>query len=147
LPDVNLAVVVDLVNFRKGFYAPAWIKNELAVCQNEDSNRNGVLESGEDADNDGRLEPGKPDVTVRLLHPKTRADGTAEIVLQYAQSFATWVDAKITVSASGVAGTEGRTSLLVAPVPAAAADVQNPDVPPPFVESPYGVEAGCSNPN
>jgi hypothetical protein len=154
LPDVNLTVTVDLVNFRKGFWAPAWVKNERAICRNEDLNRNGILEAGEDIDGDQRLEPGKSDVTVLLLHTKTRADGTAELQLQYPKSYGSWVDAKITVSASGVAGTEGRASQLVAPVPVAADDVKNADVTPAFVISPYGVESTpgldgtpCSNPN
>jgi Bacterial Ig-like domain (group 1) len=151
LPDINLKVTVDLPQFRKGSYAPAWSKTERAVCPNEDVNRNGVLEgsglTGEDQDSDGRLEPGKSDVTVVLLHTKTRADGTAELQLQYPKNFGSWVDAKITVSASGIVGTEGRATQLVAPVPVAAADLQDPLVPPPFVFSPYGVEAGCANPN
>jgi Bacterial Ig-like domain (group 1) len=151
LPDINLKVTVDLPQFRKGEYVPAWAKTERAVCPNEDVNRNGVLEgsgpTGEDKDSDSRLEPGKSDVTVVLLHTKTRADGTAELQLQYPKNFGSWVDAKITVSASGIVGTEGRATQLVAPVPVAAADLQDPLVPPPFVRSPYGVEAGCANPN
>jgi hypothetical protein len=147
LPDVNLTVTVDLVNFRKGFWAPAWVKSEQAICRNEDLNRNGILEAGEDIDGDQRLEPGKSDVTVLLLQAKTRADGTAELQLQYPKSFGSWVDAKITVSASGVAGTEGRASQLVAPVPVAAADVKSADVTPAFATSPYGIEPGCANPN
>lgn len=151
VPDVNLKVTVDLPQFRKGNYAPAWSKVERDVCPNEDVNKNGVLEgsglTGEDQDSDGRLEPGKSDVTVVLLHTKTRADGTAELQLQYPKNFGSWVDAKITVSASGIVGTEGRASQLVAPVPVAAADLQDAAVSPPFVVSPYGVEVGCANPN
>jgi hypothetical protein len=149
LPDVNLTVSVDLPNFRKGFYVPTadgWAKVAATptFCRNEDLNRNGVLEAGEDLDADGRLEPGKPDVTILLLHSKTRADGTAELQLQYPKSYGSWVDAKITVSASGVSGTEGRTSLLVAPVPVPAAALKNKDVQPAFVNSPYGIQDGCN---
>lgn len=164
-PDVNLAVSVDLPQYRKGFYALAgdtWVKvgglpsGDAAICPNEDTNRNGVLETGENVNGsipypDGtfnaRLDPGKSDVSVSLLQTKTRADGTAELQLLYPKNFATWVDAKITVSASGVSGTEGRASYLVAPVAADAASVKNKDVAPAFVISPYGKAASCSNPN
>ena len=57
-PDVNLVVSVDLPQYRKGFYAvplfgDTWTKTgslpsgDAAVCANEDTNRNGVLETGE----------------------------------------------------------------------------------------------------
>jgi len=166
-PDVNLVVSVDLPQYRKGFYAvpplgDTWTKTGLlpsgdaAVCANEDKNRNGVLEADENLNGaipypDGsfntRLDPGKSDVSVTLLHAKTRADGTAELQLQYAKSFATWVDAKITVAASGVSGTEGRATYLVAPVSADAASFKNVDVAPAYVVSPYGVSSSCTNPN
>lgn len=146
LADVNIAVSVDLLNFRKGEYVVGakWTKVERAICLNEDGNRNGVLEIGEDLDLDARLEPGKSDVTVSLLQTKTRGDGTAELQIQYAKSFGSWVDAKITVSASGVAGTEGRASWLLAPVPVDAASLGNLEVAPAYRLSPYGILAGCS---
>jgi hypothetical protein len=155
-PDVGLVVSVDLPQYRKGFYFLAgdhWEKGGLlpsgdtAVCGNEDANRNGVLENGEDVNGNGRLDPGKSDVSVSLLQAKTRADGTAELQLQYAKSFATWVDAKITVAASGVSGTEGRATYLVAPVSADAASIKNKDVSPAYVVSPYGVATSCADPN
>lgn len=160
-PDVNITVSVDLPRYRKGYYvlgAESWVKagplasGDAAVCQNEDKNRNGVLESGEDNDplngnNNGRLDPGKSDVSVSLLQTKTRADGTVELQLLYAKSFATWVDAKITVAASGVSGTEGRASYLVYPVPADAASIKNKDVAPAYAVSPYGISTSCTDPN
>ncbi len=156
-PDVGLVVSVDLPLYRKGYYVLAgdhWEKagGDSAVCANEDTNRNGVLEMTapdlpEDINGNGRLDPGKSDVSVSLLQTKTRADGTAELQLQYAKSFATWVDAKITVAASGVSGTEGRASYLVAPVPADAASIKNKDVAPAYVVSPYGYAPSCTDPN
>jgi hypothetical protein len=210
LPDVDLVVSLDLNRYRKGTYdlvGDKWVKNETIACQNEDVNRNGVLEArdvngdgvidrGEDAngngvldvgedlngnglldhaedingngvldsgedlngngvldserediDRDGRLEPGKSDVSVSLLHAKTRADGTAELQILYAKSFGSWIDAVITVAASGVAGTEGRATYIVQPIPVDAASLGNKDVPPAFVRSPYGRNASCANPN
>jgi hypothetical protein len=168
-PDVNIAVSVDLPQYRKGFYkvvGDEWAKilvpgvppqlGDRALCTNEDTNRNGVLEAGENVNGlvpylDGtfntRLDPGKSDVSVSLLHAKTRADGTAELQLQYAKSFATWVDVKITVSASGVSGTEGRATYVVAPVPADAESIKNVDVTPAYAVSPYGTATSCTDPN
>jgi hypothetical protein len=168
-PDVNIAVSVDLPQYRKGYYVfsgDEWRKEltpaltasipptfgSRAVCVNEDTNRNGVLEAGEDNDpvngnNNGRLDPGKSDVSVSLLQTKTRADGTAELQLQYAKSFATWVDAKITVSASGVSGTEGRATYLAAAVPADAASLKNQGVAPAYAVSPYGIATTCTDPD
>ena len=152
--DVNLVVSIDLVNYRKGFYilGAQWFKpgplpgGDFAVCANEDLNRNGVLETGEDVNGDGILWPRKPDVTVRLLSSKTAADGTAELEIQYAKNHGSWVDALITVSASGVGGSEGRASYFVAPVPVDAASIKA-TTPPAFVVSPYGGASSCANPN
>lgn len=149
--DVNLVASVDLPNYRKGFYALVsgkWVKagGDAAVCLNEDSNRNGVLETGEDKNGDGQLWPRKPDVIVSLLQSKTGADGTAILQIEYAQDHASWVDAMITVSASGVSGSEGRATYLVAPVPVSAEAIAAP-TPPAFAVSPYGVQASCTNPN
>lgn len=149
-PDVNLVVSLDLKQYRKGFYVlsgDVWAKSVDFACANEDVNRNGVLEAGEDVNGSGRLDPGKSDVSVSLLQTKTRADGTAELQIQYAKSFGSWVDALITVAASGVSGTEGRATALVAPVPVDAASIKNKDVAPAYQVSPYGTVANCTVPN
>jgi hypothetical protein len=44
------------------------------------------------------------------------------------------------VSASGVAGTEGRASYVLTPIPASAEAIKSPDTPA-FVRSPYGLDA------
>jgi hypothetical protein len=150
--DVGLSVSLDMRNFRKGFYilvGDTWVKSggDAAVCINEDINRNGVLETGEDTNANGRLDPGRSDITVRLVSPRTGADGTAVVEVVYAKSFATWIDAWITVAASGVAGTEGRATFRMEPIPADAASFKAKDVFPAFGVSPYGRSAGCNNAN
>ncbi len=155
-PDVNISVSLDLFNYRKGFYVrgvSTWFKQMDDICPSEDRNRNGVNEVGDDSNGSGRLEPGKSDVSVSLLQTKTRTDGTAEVQILYAKSFATWIDARITVSASGVAGTEGRASYVLTPIPADAESIKSESLPA-FARSPYGVEASpkdaegrCTNPN
>lgn len=150
--DVALSVSLDLPQYRKGFYTivgDSWVKQggDVAVCLNEDGNRNGVLEAGEDINGNARLDPGRSDVTVRLLSPTTGADGTAIVEITYAKSFGSWVDAWITVAASGVSGTEGRATYVLAPIPVDAAAIKNVNAPPAFVRSPYGVVGNCSSPN
>ena len=160
--DVNLVASVDLTNYRKGRYdvatdrngVTAWFKiksaniiGDTAICSNEDANRNGVLEDGEDLNGDGQLWPRKPDVTIRLLTPKTAADGTAQLEITYAKDHGSWVDALITVAASGVAGSEGRATYFVSPIPVDAPSLAKIDSPPAFRFSPYGVSSSCSNPN
>lgn len=146
-PDVDLSVSLNLKSYRKGYYVlsgDTWKKELDVICPNEDLNRNGVSEAllvgREDADEDGRLEPGRSDVSVRLLEPRTAADGTAVIEILYAKSFATWIDADLTVTASGVGGSEGRATFRVDPIPADAAAIKNRDVFPAFGRSPFGTQ-------
>ena len=157
MPGVSLAASVDLERYRKGQYGVVginWAKISDYACVNEDTNRNGSIDFGDDVNNDARLEPGKSDVILTLLQDKTRDDGTAELQLTYAQSFASWVDARITVSASGVAGTEGRANYVVASLPYPAVALTTITVEPAFVRSPYGLVtttvgalSPCQNPN
>jgi len=155
-PDVNIVVSLDLPNYRKGQYViagTAWVKNgapptgDQAICVNEDTNRNGVLEAGEDTNADTQLWPRKPDVIISLLQSKTRANGTVELQIEYAKDHGTWVDAFITVSASGVSGSEGRATYLMAPVPIDAASKSKIDSDPAYRFSPYGKGASCLSPN
>lgn len=156
-PDVNLDASLDLPYYHKGQYVVAggkWVKsgpaafngNSAPSCANEDVNRNGVLENGEDVNGDGQLWPRKPDVIVSLLQSKTGIDGTAILQIQYAKDHGSWVDAMITVSASGVSGSEGRAQYFVAPVPVDAASLNNIVVSPAYQLSPYGIGSVCTDP-
>jgi hypothetical protein len=155
-PDVQLSASIDLLHYIKGYYdgpggwnrkAPS-VANPTPVtgsigftgptCPNEDLNRNGVLEAGEDINNNNQLDPRKSDVAVSFVGSSvTGSNGTAVLQIEYPKNVATWVDYKILVSASGVSGTEGRTSwsgLLPADAGSFTATT-----PPAFVVSPYGV--------
>lgn len=168
---VNLVASVDLPIYRKGFYLvglDGWGKagglptGDTAICANEDTNRNAVLEGsegndrdglleagegGEDQNDNGALEPRKADVRIRLLSNKTDANGSAVLEVTYDQDHASWVDALITVSASGIAGTEGRAVFYLAPVPVDIAQIRNTSAEPAFEISPYGVSGSCTNAN
>jgi hypothetical protein len=120
-------------------------------CDNEDLNRNGVLQvysngAIEDANGTGALEPRKADVNISFVGSSTtNSDGQVVLKITYGQSLASWLEFNILVAASGVAGTEGRTNFQgVLPVLAAA--VSNPDNEPAFVVSPYGTRASQTVP-
>ncbi len=150
VPDVTLVASVDLPVYRKGSYAisgGAWTVGQTAVCPNEDTNRNGVLEASEDVNGNGTLEPRKADVSIRLLSPKTDAAGSAILEVTYNQNHGTWLDALVTVAASGIAGTEGRASYLLSPVPVDAASARNTNASPAYQVSPYGTVGDCTDPN
>lgn len=132
-----------------------WQAGNATVCDNEDLNRNGVGESfpdlaeqvvvPEDQNGSGTLNPTRP-----LLDPRkadvaisteggalTNANGIVVLRIEYPQNIASWVRFNILVSASGVAGTEGRANFEgILPVEAGAVTALTID--PPFKFSPYG---------
>lgn len=151
---VPISRFIELSEYGRGRFgfaiatAPAvslWTKTASAWCPSEDTSGNQVLEVGEDINGNGRLDPGVADVTITLVDTETKSDGTAELYIQYPQSYATWAVAKITVTAS-VGGTEGRHTLTVSPLPAPDNAFTNGTNTPPFVTSPYGTTPNCTSP-
>ena len=124
--DVQITPSVDLGGFGKGFYIydaglKRWVRDDasevfdpvskqlvpsqtlLATCPNEDLNRNGVIDTGEDINDNRQLDPRKSDVAITLTGAtKTDSNGVAVLQLEYPQSVASWVKFKITVTAAGV---------------------------------------------
>ncbi len=160
--NVQLSASIDLVDYIKGYYdGPSnWNRNSPSganpvpvagsigftgpTCPNEDTNRNGVLETingvSEDINQNGQLDPRKSDVAISFLGSSvTGTNGTAVVQIEYPKNVATWVDYKILVAASGVSGTEGRASWSARLVADAASFTSA--VAPAFVVSPYGVSA------
>ncbi len=165
-PDVQITPSVDLPSYYKGFYewnGDRWVRSEVlvdevfgslsSVCLNEDANRNGIREDGEDYNGNGELDPRKSDVAVKMVgSSRTDANGLAIVQIEYGRDLATWVDFEITVTASGISGTEARAryaGLLagVGNLPAPGNAFTNEDVAPAFVISPYGRSANCADPN
>jgi hypothetical protein len=171
VPNVDVIPSVDLERYLKGQYfrfGSVWVKGTFdnngatvasgqlpaGVCANEDINRNAVREAAEDINGNGTLEPRKSDVAITVLgNGKTDASGTATVQIEYPQNVGSWLQVKILVAATGVAGTEGRatwTEQLPVPI-----DAINSAASPAFVRSPYGVVAEsaagyatpCHNPN
>jgi hypothetical protein len=161
---VQISPSIDLVRYMKGEWIPSgtkWVQvgpvtraadgtitatAPKVSCDNEDLNRNGVLEiysngAVEDANATGRLEPRKADVNISFVGSSTtNSDGQVVLKITYGQSLASWLEFNILVAASGVAGTEGRTSYQnVLPVLAEA--VSDVNKAPAFQLAPYGTRA------
>ena len=138
------------------------------MCPNEDFNRNGIREADvydptkpapsidrrrEDLNWNGDIDPRKSDVAVRMVgSPRTDAAGLAIVQIEYGQNVASWVDFVITVTASGIAGTEARARYVGAyygignlPFPSTA--VTDIAIPPAFRVSPYGRATTCTDAN
>lgn len=158
----QLTSQVDLLGYYKGDYR--WLASETAwvpgrggfvgaapnttralpilACANEDSNRNGALELGEDArpngNANGTLEPRKSDVTISFIgSDRTDASGQAVVKIEYPKSHAGWVGFEISVAADVRSPPAIWTGIL--PVEATAIERESP--PPAFVNSPYGIGA------
>jgi hypothetical protein len=155
--DAPISPLLDLTNYSRGNWirpldSDRWVQIVSAAnCENEDVNRNGVLEvyssnvggnGVEDANGNGLLEPRKADVVVSFEGGTNRTDAAGRIPLRitYPRNYGSWVRFNLTVAASGIAGTEGRASYvgtLAVPFTALQAEA-----PPPFVNSPYGAGSG-----
>ena len=136
------------------------------VCPNDDVNRNGVREAtpfvagaappalasrGEDLNWNGELDPRKADVAIKVVgSSKTDANGLAIVQIEYGRNLGSWVDFVITVTASGVAGSEARAKFVgvlygIGNLPYPADAVTNENVAPAFVVSPYGRGTVCTD--
>lgn len=116
-------------------------------CPNEDLNIDGILDLGEDTNQNGMLTPGN--VVTVLGEVTTDELGQAVIDIRYAQSFATWVNVNLVVSAK-VSGTESSAQTRFT-LPVLASDVLNENVPPPTsgigLIGPFGQAGSCTNAN
>lgn len=112
-------------------------------CQNEDVDRDGVLDPEEDYNKNGRLEPGS--VVSAPASIPLDSTGSAQFLLTYPKDRANWVEVRLTGIAS-VGGTETTASAEFI-LPAAADDLTDASTRPPGDPSPYGVSSTCKNDN
>ena len=156
-------VTVDLsvtpTRYRKGYYVAgvdedgnfiSWVALTTALCDNEDVNRNGVLDPGEDLNGNGTLEPGNH-ASVSPFQVETDQDGQGDVQLNYAKTSANWVDVDLRATID-VAGTESFDSAIFT-LRATAEDLNNEKVAPPGADtpfgpgSPFGVASSCADPD
>jgi hypothetical protein len=112
----------------------------VSTCLNEDILDNGIFETSEDANNNGKLDPGNV-ATVSPGSIVTDSTGTGNITITYPEDHAEWVQVLLTASAS-VSGTQSSTSARFW-LPILAAYVNNTTSSPPGVISPYGTNINC----
>jgi hypothetical protein len=118
-------------------------------CLNEDTNRNGIADPGEnidgsvDTNNQATLQPRKSDLIVSYADPqvtKTDARGILLINAEYSQNFATWLAYRLRVTAN-VQGSQGMAEREFI-----TWFIEGDDVNGSFLQPPYGIN-GCRVPN
>lgn len=143
----NITVSVWPSIYRKGVLKfneenSVWVSEVAASCSNEDINRDGKLDAGEDLNSNGVLTPGQPGL-VSPANLTTDAAGNVEFNVTYGQQFAYWIDFDLTAKAT-VAGTESGAFFLF-PASTPASDAANKDIPPAAFNNPFGSAASCSD--
>jgi hypothetical protein len=79
-------------------------------CKNEDINRNGFLDVGEDVNFDGVIQPRKAEIIVSYVNGnRTDAKGQMLVQISYGQNMGTWLAYTLRAT-TGVAGSEGDAS-------------------------------------
>ena len=163
---VEITPSIDLTAFYKGFYywtgdvwarySPTFTRDgpytwtgtgwsdtagTQPACPNEDVNRNGVREDGEDLNGNSELDPAGVTI-VNVGSSQTDSSGKAIVRIEYSRDRATWIDYKITITAS-VSGSEGKAVYVgsyygLGNLPAPGDAVSDENVFPAFGISPYG---------
>jgi hypothetical protein len=109
------------------------------ACENEDLNRNGILNAGEDYNDNGTLDPGNTATVPKTV--TTDESGFAFFHVTYAREF-TWIEVQLEARVT-VAGSEGSSTAKFF-LPGIASDFDDCKVPPPGIVSPEGQATTCS---
>jgi hypothetical protein len=148
VPNVPLNMSVLSTRYLKGrrAYLGAWTAYDPAsppTCLDEDTNRNGQLDPGEDTNLSTFLEAGnKALVTPNAV--TTNAQGFANVTVLYPQEYAYWLEVALEARTS-VQGTEFRANSTFL-LPGLVGDFSNQNSAPPGPTSPFGVNAcGVAN--
>lgn len=153
VPDVTVQVGILSESYYKGFWTyndvvGVWERTQTAgPCADEDVNRNGQLDPGEDFNSSGRIEAGNIASVVAQSGSggtfTTDSGGFGVVDVFYPQEFATWVDVNLTATTS-VQGTEFAESARFR-LPISGDDVDDPNVSPPGNPSPFGQSGTCTD--
>lgn len=142
----QISASVDIRNYRKAAglasaNSQVTPTGTVYICQNEDLNRNGLLDAGEDVNGNGVIEPRKADIIISYVGGQvTGANGRATIQVEYPQSVAYWLEYAVKVT-TNVAGSEGLVEKAYV-TEALEGDFPNGS----FRKPPYG-QLGCDSPN
>jgi len=162
-PAINQQVTINLTpdSYLKGFFrinmfegTPVESFNSV-VCENEDKNYNGILDAGEDFNNNKQLDPinvaavltdsGQEVGSGKNFNFITDDNGRVDFSIRYPKQYANWYRAKVTVN-TRVDGSESQQSRVI-DFPVLVDDV---DISVPFrpnTNSPFGTTNSCINPN
>ncbi len=171
VPNAQVSFSVDIYKYGKGIYGVDYPSdfilslpdgttrsidvvpqdnqvNDVATgrnswCINEDLNRNGNIDGGDDSNSSGTLEPRLADITISSDTPgnKTDSNGVLLIKVRYPQNVGNWLAyaVKATALAEGSQGTVVKRYIT---------DVVKDDVPNgSFLTAPYGNNPNCSQSN
>lgn len=117
------------------------ILGELIWCINEDWNRNGSLDTGEDINGDGTIQPRKAEIVVSYVSGnRTDANGQLLLQISYPQNMGGWLAYTLRATTS-VAGSEGDASRSFV-TGVLQTDVINGS----FLTPPFGM-GSCRSPN
>lgn len=135
--DAVVSASVDITHYRKGEF-----DGRTIACRNEDRNRNGSLDVGEDVNGNGTIEPRKADVILSFSGTnKTGPTGRMAIQVEYPQNVATWLHYTVRVT-TNVAGSEGTDTRSYR-----TAFIEGDQVNGSFLDAPYGAALDCTSPN
>ncbi len=154
-PVVGATIQVSVVGVRffKGRYfwnGVVWVpRGETSslspfACRSEDTNENLRLDTGEDLNGNGTLEPAN--IAAGIVNSegsRTDSTGFANLELRYAREYANWTEVRLRVTITTIAGTEGRADRTIV-LPVLAADVTTETNSPPGAISPFGQIGDCA---
>jgi len=162
-PAINQQVTINLTpdSYLKGFFRINMLEGtpvesfNSVVCENEDKNYNGILDAGEDFNNNKQLDPinvaavltdsGQEVGSGKNFNFITDDNGRVDFSIRYPKQYANWYRAKVTVN-TRVDGSESQQSRVI-DFPVLVDDV---DISVPFrpnTNSPFGTTNSCINPN
>jgi hypothetical protein len=121
-----------------------WVVSARTSCVNEDSNRNGQLNSGEDTNANSILTPGLP-ISLPSNSVRTDSAGLVSFVVRYGKQYAHWIRGALSAKAT-VEGTES-SSTYTDWLPILVDDIGDQAIPPAAANSPFGTAALCTDSN
>jgi hypothetical protein len=152
LIDVNRVIIkTDSNGYPVPGQIPAgWAVLRTASCANEDANFNGQIETGEDFNQNGRLDPGiRPNIIQTSPGAKNTTDPTGFITykMTYLKQDAEWSSYNVVASTATANGGGQGIAQQIHTLRVLATDVNNPSIEPPNRVSPFGYATSCDNPN
>lgn len=148
--DVTLGVLSEryIEGVRVKVPGAGWDTDQRAFCADEDLNRNGLLDTGEDQNGNGRLEAGNIATVVAQGSGggavTTDENGFALIDLFWPQEYAYYLEVTLEARTS-VQGSESSKSTTFQ-LDGLADDFNDENVAPPGVNSPFGTDGNCGTP-